>query len=129
LRAGGLEQRRRDVAAAAVDIGGVDHHAAAGADVEALLEGADAVQSRSVRCLLGKQAELRGAVSDRDGAGEDLVQGGGGVEGETRRVAFGDPAQIHPRQAVGLLLADQRGVPRPDQGCLVLQGVAVFVGQ
>ena len=68
-------------------------------------------------------------VPGGDDPRQDVVQPVGGAQREPLRLTVGYPEQVDAREAVGLLLAHDRGVSFGHQIRHVLQGVAEFVGQ
>ena len=72
--------------------------------------------------------ERRDRIPPCDRSGHHLVQCAAGVHAETRRVAFGHPAHVDTRHAIGLLFTNQnRRRLLAHQSGAPLQGVAVFV--
>ncbi len=68
-------------------------------------------------------------VAGGDDAGQDVVEAVGSADVEARRLAGSHVVQIHPGEAVGLLLAHDGGVFAGDQLGHGLQGVSEFVCQ
>ena len=101
-------QFHRQIAAALLDLLEVDRRARRGPVGEAELERRDPLERRAVLvadAVAVVLAEQR--VAERDHRRQKVVQPLTGVEGEPRRLALGHPAQVHPGQAVGLLLGHQ----------------------
>ncbi len=114
-----------------VDLCGIHCGATVCADVESDLKRADPVECGAVRRRVEHQCvKRRDRVPTRDRACHHLIQCAAGVDAEPRRMPFGDPAHVHPRHAVGLLLTDQnRRSLLADQACARLQRMAVFMGE
>ncbi len=131
LRARRIEQRRREVSAALLDFCGIHCGATVCADVESDLKCADPVECGAVRRRIEHQCvKRRDRVPTRDRARHHLIQCAAGVDAEPRRMPFGDPAHVHPRHAVGLLLTDQnRRFLIADKARARLQCMAVFMGE
>ena len=68
-------------------------------------------------------------IAERDDRCQHVVQTVTGRQCEARRIVFGDPPHVRAGQAVGLLLGHQRRRVLNDHAGLVLDGVAVLVGE
>ncbi len=68
-------------------------------------------------------------VAERDHRRQKVVQPVTGGQREARRIAFGHPPHVHPGEAVGLLFGHQRRRALLVELGLLLDRVAVFVGQ